>query len=141
MTGIMVTGDDCENRCHCFIFFTLASFTHFTNQAAAVEPIQCVANFQVRSSDTTPAPGSLATRKDTPCRLSVELGNKGKLAHQANGFLVRERPKNGTVKIENASSFIFTPRKGFVGEDLLVIRMKFTDRRGAAVRFAIRVDD
>jgi len=121
--------------------FALVNLTDFLSQAAAAEPIQCVANFQVRSADTNPAPGSLATRKDTPCRLSVNIGNKGKLAHQANGFLVRERPKNGTVTIENASSFIYTPRKGFVGEDLLVIRMKFVDRQGAAVRFAIRVDE
>jgi hypothetical protein len=124
-----------------YLFFALASFTHFTNQAAAVEPIQCVANFQARSTNTRPAPGSLATRKDTPCRLSGYMGVFGKGTHQANGFLVRTPPKNGTVTIENASSFIFTPRKGFVGEDLLVIRMKFVHAHGAAVRFAIRVDE
>ena len=107
MTGIMVTGEDCENRCHCFIFFALASFTHFTNQAAAVEPIQCVANFQARSTNTRPAPGSLATRKDTPCRLSGYIGVFGKGTHQANGFLVRTPPKNGTVTIDPIDKFEF----------------------------------
>ena len=121
--------------------FALVNLTDFLSQAAAAEPIQCVTNFEARNTNKRPAPGSLATRKDTPCRVSGYVGVFGKGTHQADGFLVRIPPKNGSVTMENASSFIYTPRKGFVGKDLMVIRIKFVNTRGAAVRFAIRVDE
>ena len=120
--------------------FAMLSFSSFSTEAAAVEPMSCMARYEARSSNTSPAPGTLATRKDTPCRLSINLITRGKGAHQANGFLVLKAPKNGKVDIENASSFVFTPRSGFSGEDLLVIRMKFVGSKGAAVRFVISVD-
>ena len=91
---------------------------------------------------TGEAPGSLSTSKDTPCRLSRNISGvaRGAPIGRAGGFDVVEKPRNGSVAIENASSFVFTPRKGFVGEDTMVIRMKYGNGSGGLVRFSIRVD-
>lgn len=120
----------------------LASTYIFTINAEvfAAEPMQCISRYHSKSSNEGPAPGTLATRKDTPCRLSRRIGGKGGGTHEAGGMDIVKAPKNGKVEIESLSSLVFTPRTGFTGEDLMVIRMKTGSGKGGIVRFVITVD-
>ena len=120
----------------------IAYILSVSSSAWATEPISCRANYRTTSQMTGEAPGSLSTSKDTPCRLSRNISGvaRGAPIGRAGGFDVVEKPRNGSVAIENASSFVFTPRIGFVGEDTMVIRMKYGNGSGGLVRFSIRVD-
>ena len=120
--------------------FACLGFALLNDDVSAAEPMECMAQYLAHNTNTRPAPGLLATHKDTPCLLSTNLINRGRGIGQANGFLILKAPKNGKVDIVNASSFIFTPRKGFTGKDLLVMRFKLVQTRGAAVRFVVKVD-
>ena len=128
-----------KNATACSLF-ALLSVGCFNTEAAAVEPMSCMARYEAWASNKGPAPGTLATRKDTPCRLSRNITGKGAGTHQADGFYIVKAPKNGKIDLENASSFVFTPRNGFTGEDILVMRMKYVGGSGALVRFVISVD-
>jgi len=112
----------------------------FYIEILAAEPMQCISKYQANSSNEGPSPGTLATRKDTPCRLSRRIGGKGRGTHEAGGMDIVKAPKNGKVEIESLSSLVFTPRTGFTGEDLMVIRMKYGSGKGGIVRFVITVD-
>ena len=112
-----------------------------STSAFAAEPISCRTNYHMTSQMSGEAPGSLSTNKDTACRLSRNLAGpaRGAPIGRADGFDVVVKPKNGSVAIENLSSFIFTPRKGFIGEDTMLIRMKFMNGSSGLVRFSISV--
>ena len=122
------------------MLLALVSVCFYNTEAAAVEPMTCMAHYQSKASNTGPAPGTLATRKDTPCRLSRHISGKGRGTHEAGGMDIIKQPKNGKVEIENLSSLIFTPRTGFTGEDIIVIRMKYGNGKGGVVRFVVSVD-
>lgn len=121
-------------------FLASTCIVTFNTEAFAGEPIQCVSKYQAKSSNDGPSPGTLATRKDTPCRLSRRIGGKGRGTHEAGGMEIVKAPKNGKVEVESLSSLVFTPRTGFTGEDLMVVRMKYGSGKGGIVRFVITVD-
>ena len=64
---------------------------------------------------------------------------RGSAPGVAAGFDVVQAPKNGKVTIEDASTFLFTPKKGFSGSDTMVLRLKYRNGDSATVRFAITV--
>ena len=110
--------------------------------SAFAEPTSCRAKYHTTSQMSGEAPGSLSTSKDTPCRLSRNIGGvaRGAPSGVAGGFAVIEKPKNGDIMIENRSSLIFTPHKGFAGNDTMLIKMKYKNGSGGLVRFSISVD-
>jgi Bacterial Ig domain len=46
------------------------------------------------------------------------------------GLSVRQQPKNGSVKIVNHYTFVYTPRKGYKGQDTFIL-----DAEGGRVNF------
>ena len=107
---------------------------------ALAEPVQCIARDESQSANSGPAPGMLATQKDTPCRLSRHIAVKGQGSHQAGGIFIIKQPQNGKVDVESRSSFVFTPRKGFTGKDIIVARLNYGSGKGGVVRFEVTVD-
>ena len=109
--------------------------------AQAQETISCQTNYRTSSQVAETFPGTLATAKDTSCRHSRSMGGKarGSAPGRAAGFDILQAPKNGKVTIEDASTFLFTPKKGFAGSDTMVLRLKYMNGDSATVRFAITV--
>jgi Bacterial Ig domain len=109
--------------------------------AQAQETISCLTNYRTTSQASETFPGTLATAKDTPCRHSRSMSGKarGAAPGQAAGFDIVKAPKNGKVTIEDASTFLFTPKKGFAGSDEMVLKLKYMNGDSATVRFAITV--
>ena len=113
----------------------------FTAPAQAQETIACLTNYRTTSQVSETFPGTLSTAKDTSCRHSRSMSGKarGSAPGVAAGFDVVQAPKNGKVTIEDASTFLFTPKKGFSGSDTMVLRLKYRNGDSATVRFAITV--
>ena len=109
--------------------------------AQAQETIPCETNYRTTSQVSETFPGTLSTAKDTTCRHARSLSGKarGSTPGFAAGFDIVQAPKNGKVMVEDASTFLFTPKKGFTGTDTMVLRMKYRNGDSATVRFAITV--
>ena len=112
-----------------------------SSPSLAQEVLQCQTNYRTTSQVAEIFPGSLATAKDTACRHTRGLSGKarGSAPGRAAGFDIVQPPKNGKVTIEDAATFVFTPKKGFAGSDTMVIRLKYMNGDSATVRFAITV--
>ena len=112
-----------------------------TAPAQAQETIACLTNYRTTSQVSETFPGTLSTAKDTSCRHSRSMSGKarGSAPGMAAGYDIVQAPKNGKVTIEDASTFLFTPKKGFSGSDTMVLRLKYQNGDSATVRFAITV--
>ena len=103
----------------------------------------CTARYRTSSQMTGEAPGSLATRVNTPCRLNRNIGGvaRGRPPGRAGGIDVLEAPRNGSVRVQGRSTLVFTPNRGFFGNDTMLVRMKYgSGSAGGLVRFAISVN-
>jgi hypothetical protein len=126
-------------------FLCLASLaaSAFAAPVQAAEVMSCIARYNTSSQMTGEAPGSLATSKNQPCRLSRNIAGvaRGLPGGRAGGMDVVQGPANGKVQVESASSFVFTPKAGFSGSDSMLIRMKYgRGNTSGLVRFAISVN-
>ncbi len=117
------------------IFVTCLTIS-FSGIQAKADVFQCLSKFKASSRISGESPGMLSTRKDTPCRLARRM-KKG----TADGIKIIEQPKNGKLTMENRSTVIFTPKTGFVGTDVAVVKMLYGkgDSEGGLVRFSISV--
>jgi hypothetical protein len=80
------------------------------------------------------------------CILSRHISSRNSRSARgglAGGIEVVSAPKNGTVRTEGSSSLIYSPvyspAAGFVGQDSMIVRMKYAGGRGDLVQFAISV--
>ncbi len=125
------------------LLFALAacSIPFAMTSAQAQETISCQTNYRTTSQVSEVFPGTLSTAKDTSCRHSRSMSGKarGSAPGVAAGFDIVQAPKNGKVTVEDASTFLFTPKKGFAGSDTMVLRLKYRNGDSATVRFAITV--
>ena len=123
------------------VAFATLSIPFAITTAQAQETISCLTNYRTTSKVSETFPGTLATAKDTACRHSRSMGGKarGSAPGVAAGFDIVQAPKNGKVTVEDASTFLFTPKKGFAGSDTMVLRLKYQNGDSATVRFAITV--
>ena len=121
--------------------FAALAVPSFIASAQAQETISCLTNYRTTSQVSETFPGTLSTAKDTSCRHSRSMSGKarGSAPGFAAGFDIVQAPKNGKVTIEDASTFVFTPKKGFSGSDTMVLRLKYRNGDSATVRFAITV--
>ena len=105
------------------------------------EEMDCQAKYRSSSQFTGESPGSLATTKDMPCRLTRHIGGipKGRPSGRAGAIMVVQQPRNGSVAVVGRASLIFTPKPGFVGSDTMLVRMGYAGGTGGLVRFAITV--
>ena len=120
---------------------TLSAVPLLPGESAA--QVACVARYRTSSQMAGEAPGSLATRVNTPCRLNRNIGGvaRGRPPGRAGGIDVVEPPRNGRVIVQGPSSLIYTPAKGFSGTDSMLVRMKYgSGSAGGLVRFAIVVN-
>ena len=125
------------NRKFTFLTFVLAFFTLNSSMEARAEFIQCMSKYKASSKMSGESPGMLSTRKDTPCRLSRRIKGSG----TAGGIQIVEQPKNGRLTVENISSLIYTPKSGFSGSDVALVKMLYRSGKseGGLVRFSISV--
>jgi hypothetical protein len=116
-------------------FSILAASTICVRSGFAQE-MTCIAHFQTSTQMRDVAPGSLATPRDTPCRLTAYINgiaNGRRAPGRARQMKILQQPQNGRAEIVDRTSFIFTPKPGFTGSDTMLVRM--TGR----IRFAITV--
>ena len=113
----------------------LAASTMWASTGFAQE-MSCNAHFSTSTQMRDVAPGSLATPKNTPCRLTAYINgiaNGRRAPGRARPMKILQQPQNGRAEIVDRTSFIYTPKPGFSGSDTMLVRM--TGR----IRFAIDV--
>ena len=125
-----------------FIYAFIISAAALSSAAAqSQETIACNVQFRMTTKADGEFPGQLGTKKDFPCRFSRNLNGKarGIAPGRSAGMDIVRPPKNGKVVAEDLSSLLFTPKKGFTGNDEMVIRFKYMNGDSSIVRFAITV--
>jgi hypothetical protein len=137
----IIEGANAMNSKHIFALSILVTSIMWASTGLAQEA-DCRAIFHTSAQMTGESPGSLSTAMNTPCILSRHIGGtaRGRAPGKAGGIAIVQQPKNGSIRLVNRSSLIFTPNPGFTGSDTMLVRMEYAGGKGGLVRFAIIVN-
>ena len=73
------------------------------------------------------------TKRDTPCHIGIVLGSAADVLHSQHVIV---RPNHGAAGVSGAT-YIYSPSKGFVGQDSFKLERVFLRGSGAFVSYMV----
>ena len=109
--------------------------TAFSCIPAFAQEAQCFAQFEAHAGVRGLFPGSIGAQTGRPCVVPVyNVSGRGRFSV----ITIVRQPANGTLTPVGVSAIRFTPKPGFSGKDVGIVRFG-RGRTSSAIRFAIDV--